>query len=89
MSFVMLQMHPALNLAPSCVYVYIPIILITFVFATKFFPRFSSNPFELIGLPILAWFIYHINARHGIQILNFLIFPLVSWLVHPSIHLNA
>ena len=66
-------MHPALSLAPFYIYVYFRIIQIT-CFQLKFFTRFSSNPFELLGLPILSWFIHHINARHEIQDLNFLIF---------------
>jgi uncharacterized membrane protein len=39
----------------------------------KFPTSFSSNPFELYGLSFLSWFIHHINARHEIQVLNFLI----------------
>jgi hypothetical protein len=58
----------------------------------KFLTSFSSNPFE----PFLSWFIQHINARHEIQILNFLIsllflFPglyiqVFTWTLCPQTH---
>jgi len=79
-----LQMHPALNPAPSCIYVYFSIIPIILFLRLKFFTRFSSNPFQLLGLSIRSWFIHHTNARHELQILNFLIFLLFLFPVLPD-----